>query len=109
MDFRPALTADFPVARSWPSAADSICPANLCRSRIGFAIAPAGFVVVAAAGFDLGRLSCSAIADSAVADPDFVRHRRLVAAVDPFSVAAVVAAAESVFVSDAVSNARSSF
>src|SRR6266478_1267211 len=76
MEFRSVAAADFFAVRSWP-APGSTCPENFCSGcfLIGFAIAPAGSVVVA---------------DSCL-----------------FYFAVAVAAL--VFVSDAVSTARSSF
>ena len=101
-DFHPVAAVDFFVARFLP-VPGSTCPENFCSGccPIGFGIAPAGFVV-AVADFDLCR-NCSAIAIAA--DPGFGR-RRFVAdsCLSYFAVEAVAL----VFVSDAVSNARSS-
>ena len=108
MEFRPPEVADFFAVRSWP-APGSTCPENFCSGcfLIDFAIAPAGSVAVvvaaAAAGFDLCR-NCSAI--EIVAGLGSVR-RRFVADSCLFCFAVAVVAL--VFVSGAVSAARSSF
>jgi hypothetical protein len=53
LDFRPIAIVGFFAARFSP-APGSTCPENFCCFLIGFAIAPAGSVVVAAAaGSDL--------------------------------------------------------
>ena len=108
-DFRPASTADFFAAHSSPAAvAAAICPENLYFST-GFATAPVDSVVAAVVvGFDLCRQNCFAIvtADSVAVDPGSDR-RRFVA--DLFSVAVVAEVAVSVFLSDAVLSAQSSF
>src|SRR6266403_1141741 len=108
MEFRPVAAADFFAVRSWP-APGSTCPENFCSGcfLIDFAIAPAGSVVVAAAGFDFDLCrNCSAIEIVAGLGP-VRRRRRFVADSCLFYFAVAVAAL--VFVSDAVSTARSSF
>ena len=107
MEFRPPEVADFFAVRSWPAPGSTYLE-NSCSGcfLIGFAIAPAGSAVVAAAAgfdFDLCR-NCSAIEIVVGLDP--VR-RRFVADSCLFYFAVAVAAL--VFVSDAVSTARSSF
>ena len=100
--FRPVATADFFAARFSP-APGSTCPENSYCLRIGFGIAPAGSAVVAVADFDLSP-SCSAIAIAV--DLDSARRRFVADLVFCFAAAEAVAW---VFVSDAVSTARSSF
>src|SRR5438045_1367765 len=73
LDFRRASVVDSSAAHFSLAAAavDWICPANLFRSRIGSAIAPADFVAV---DFDLYRRSCSGIATVAAGPADSGRR-----------------------------------
>ena len=109
MEFRPPEVADFFSVRSWPAPGSTYLE-NFCSGcfLIDFAIAPAGsvvVVVVVAAGFDFDLCrNCSAI--EIVAGLGSVR-RRFVADSCLFYFAVAVAAL--VFVSGAVSTARSSF
>ena len=108
MEFRPPEVADFFSVRSWPAPGSTYLE-NFCSGcfLIDFAIAPAGSVVVVAAGFDFDLCrNCSAI--EIVAGLGSVRRRhRFVADSCLFYFAVAVAAL--VFVSGAVSTARSSF